>query len=90
MSGPDPAALARRCEELARDYRLGAVREWKARTGGLAIGYMPVWVPREVLHAQGVLPVGILGGGDDLEIIRGTPTTSPTSATSPGAPWSSA
>ena len=27
--------------------------------------------PRELLHAQGVLPVGILGGGDDLEIIRG-------------------
>ena len=32
---------------------------------------MPIYVPRELLHAQGVLPVGIMGGGDDLEIIRG-------------------
>src|SRR5678815_4051812 len=32
---------------------------------------MPVYIPRELLHAQGVLPVGIMGGGDDLEIIRG-------------------
>ena len=32
---------------------------------------MPVYVPRELFHAQGVLPVGIFGGGEDLEIIRG-------------------
>ena len=60
-----------RAEALYRDYRLGAVREWKERTGGLAIGFMPIYVPRELLHAQGVLPVGLMGGGDDLEIIRG-------------------
>ncbi len=71
MTAATPEALAKRCEELVRDYRLAAVREWKARTGGLAVGYMPVYVPRELLHAQGVLPVGIMGGGDDLEIIRG-------------------
>ncbi len=64
-------ALAARCEELIQDHRLGAVRSWKARTGGLAIGFMPVWAPRELLHAQGALPVGLMGAGDDLEIIRG-------------------
>jgi benzoyl-CoA reductase subunit C len=58
-------------ESLYRDLTFTAVREWKARTGSLAIGYMPVYVPRELLHAQGCLPVGVLGGGDDLEIIRG-------------------
>ena len=63
--------LLARTEALYRDYRLGSVREWKARTGGLAVGYMPIYVPRELLWAQGVLPVGIMGGGDDLEIIRG-------------------
>ena len=63
--------LVARCEELLRDYRLGAVRSWKERTGGLAIGFMPVWAPRELLHAQGALPVGLMGAGDDLEIIRG-------------------
>ncbi len=65
------AALVARAEELYRDYRLTPVREWKARTGGLAVGFMPIYVPREILTAQGVLPVGLMGGGDDLEIIRG-------------------
>jgi benzoyl-CoA reductase subunit C len=63
--------LVARAEELVRDYRLGAVREWKERTGGLAVGFMPVWAPRELLHSLGVLPVGLMGAGDDLEIIRG-------------------
>ena len=63
--------LAARAEEIYRDYRLTAVREWKKTSSGPAIGYMPIYVPRELLHAQGALPVGILGGGDDLEIIRG-------------------
>jgi benzoyl-CoA reductase subunit C len=65
------AALVARAEALYRDYRLGAVREWKARTGGLAVGYMPIYVPCELLHAQGVLPVGLMGARDDLEIIKG-------------------
>ena len=71
MSGSGPAGLAREAEALYRDYSLDSVRKFKERTGGLAIGYMPIYVPRELLHAQGALPVGILGGGEDLEIIRG-------------------
>jgi benzoyl-CoA reductase subunit C len=63
--------LLERADRLYRDWKLPSVKEWKARTGGLAVGYMPVWVPREVLHAQGVLPVGLMGAGEDLEIIRG-------------------
>ncbi|HUL73177.1 MAG TPA: benzoyl-CoA reductase subunit C [Vicinamibacterales bacterium] len=64
-------ALVARAEALYRDYRLGAVRDWKARTGGLAVGYMPIYIPCELLHAQGVLPVGLMGARDDLEIIKG-------------------
>jgi benzoyl-CoA reductase subunit C len=64
-------ALGEYARELYRDYRLSSVAKWKERTGGIAIGYMPIYVPRELLHAQGALPVAILGGGDDLEIIRG-------------------
>lgn len=71
MSENRPEEIAARAETLARDYRLQAVRDWKKETGGLAIGYMPIYVPRELLHAQGVLPVGLAGGGEDLEIIRG-------------------
>ncbi|MBI2899784.1 MAG: 2-hydroxyacyl-CoA dehydratase [Planctomycetes bacterium] len=38
------------------------VAAWKARTGGKAVGCFPVGVPEEILHAAGVLPVGITGG----------------------------
>jgi len=32
---------------------------------------MPVWAPREIVHAAGALPVGIAGAGDWLEVIKG-------------------
>ena len=65
------APVLERCERLYHDYTLGSVRDWKTATGGMAVGYMPVYVPRELLWAQGVLPVGLMGAGEDLEIIRG-------------------
>jgi benzoyl-CoA reductase subunit C len=63
--------LVARAEALVRDNTLPSVRRFKEETRGLAIGYMPVYVPREIFEAQGVLPVGIFGGGEHLEIIRG-------------------
>jgi benzoyl-CoA reductase subunit C len=60
-----------RAERIYRDVGLESVREWKRATGGLAVGYLPIWAPRELLDAQGVLPVGLMGGGEDVEIIRG-------------------
>jgi benzoyl-CoA reductase subunit C len=64
--------IVARCQALFEDLRFGAVKEWKDATPGRkAIGYMPVYVPREIVHAAGMLPVGILGGGDQLEVIQG-------------------
>jgi benzoyl-CoA reductase subunit C len=64
--------LVERAEKLAFDVELGAVRAWKAaHPGALAIGCLPVWTPRELIHACGALPVGIYGGGDRVEIIKG-------------------
>ena len=61
-----------RCTELFEDLDFKSVKEWKAAVPGRkAIGYMPVYVPRELIHAAGMLPVGILGGGDSLEVIQG-------------------
>lgn len=65
------STMVQRAEAIYRDYSLTTVREWKARTGGLAVGFMPIYVPCEILHAQGVLPVGLMGARDDLEIIKG-------------------
>jgi benzoyl-CoA reductase subunit C len=64
--------IIERCQQLFEDLDFKAVKQWKdAVPGRKAIGYMPVYVPRELIHAAGMLPVGILGGGDALEVIQG-------------------
>lgn len=68
----DLAQLVERVTHLFEDLNFQSVRDWKSEEPGRhAIGYMPIYVPRELVHAAGMLPVGILGGGDRLEIIRG-------------------
>jgi benzoyl-CoA reductase subunit C len=49
---------------------LGAIaREWKeAHPGGRAIAAYPVWAPVEVIHAAGMLPLALLGGGASVEL----------------------
>ena len=69
---PKVLQIVQRCEALFDDLHFNAVKDWKAAVPGRkAIGYMPVYVPRELIHAAGMLPVGILGGGDSLEVIQG-------------------
>ena len=64
--------IIERCLALHEDLDFTAVKEWKAaHPGAKAIGYMPVYVPRELIHAAGMLPVGVMGGGDGLEVIQG-------------------
>ena len=65
-------SVVKRCEALFEDLDFNAVKQWKsAAPGRKAIGYMPIYVPREIVHAAGMLPVGIFGGGDQLEVIQG-------------------
>ena len=74
MDSPQPEVLkiVARCEALFEDLHFNAVKAWKdGAPGRKAIGYMPVYVPREIIHAAGMLPVGILGGGDQTEVIQG-------------------
>ena len=72
-AAPDPAApILERCRGLVEDPSLGAVRRWKEEhPGALAVGYMPIYVPRPLVEAMGCLPVALFGGGEELEIIRG-------------------
>ena len=69
----DPAApILERCRRLVEDTSLEAVRLWKdEHPGGLAVGYLPIYVPRPLIEAHGCLPVALFGGGDQTEIIRG-------------------
>ncbi len=63
--------IVEECEDILNDLEFTSVREWKARTGGTVVGYLPTYVPLEVIHAAGALSVGIFGGGDKMEIIKG-------------------
>lgn len=61
-----------RAQELYEDLDFSAVRRWTAAAAHRkAAGYLPVYAPREVIRAAGMLPVGIHGGGERLEIIKG-------------------
>ena len=61
-----------RCQNIFDDLHFSAAREWKAASPGrFVVGYMPFYVPRELIHAAGGLPLGVLGGGDQLEVIHG-------------------
>ena len=64
-------AIVAKCENLYRDLSFGYVQDWKKKNNSKAIGFMPIYVPREIIHAAGMLPVGIMGAGDEIEIIRG-------------------
>ena len=65
-------AIINRCKTLAFDLQFTRSREWKEeREDRVLVGYMPIYFPREILHAVNALPVGIFGGGDQKQIIKG-------------------
>ena len=66
------AEIVARCQALFDDLNFTYAREWKAAAPGrIVVGYMPFYVPRELIHAAGGLPLGVLGGGEQLEVIQG-------------------
>ena len=71
MSTPT-SEIINRCQALFDDLNFTYAREWKAAVPGrIVVGYMPFYVPREIIHAAGGLPLGVLGGGEQLEVIQG-------------------
>ena len=66
------ADLVARANALFEDLSFTSARQWKAaEPSRKVVGYMPIYVPREIIHAAGMLPLGIVGGGDQLEVIHG-------------------
>jgi benzoyl-CoA reductase subunit C len=64
--------IVARAQALYDDLTFASAREWKqAEEGRKVIGHLPIYVPRELIHAAGMLPLGIMGGGDQLEVIHG-------------------
>jgi benzoyl-CoA reductase subunit C len=61
-----------KCKALAFDLNFKRARDWKSeKKNRVLIGYLPIYVPREIIHAAGGLPVGILGVGDRKQVIKG-------------------
>jgi benzoyl-CoA reductase subunit C len=57
--------------EQLRDWernRHDYAKAWKERTGGKVLGYFCTYVPEEILHAAGVLPVRILGSHEPQDV----------------------
>jgi len=55
--------------DICADLQFPSVRGWKqARPGAKAIACFPVYAPVELIHAAGMLPVGLSGAGDRLDI----------------------
>ena len=58
-----------KCSRLLEDLQFSTVREWKqAAANRKTIAYFPVYAPVELIHAAGMLPVGVNGAGDRLDI----------------------
>ncbi len=61
--------IIERCRARLEDTEFGSVRQWKAQhPGGKAVGCFPVYTPVEIIHAAGMLPVGLFGGGTTIEL----------------------
>ena len=61
--------LFRSCEAIVHDVEFGAVKHWKDdHPGAKVVGYFPVYAPVEIIAASEMLPVGLHGAGDRLDI----------------------
>ncbi|CAA7617160.1 Benzoyl-CoA reductase subunit C [Magnetospirillum sp. LM-5] len=66
------ADIVKRCQDMYEDLNFTYAREWKAaKAGRKVVGFLPVYAPMEMIHAAGCLPLGIFGGGDQMEVIHG-------------------
>ncbi len=61
------AELLRLTREVLGDPGYPTARAW-ARSGRGAVGCFPVYTPQEIVHALGLLPVSLHGGGENIEI----------------------
>jgi benzoyl-CoA reductase subunit C len=63
------SAIFDSCREIAQDVDFAAAKQWlQQHPGKKAIGCFPIYCPLELIHASGMLPVGIIGGGNQIEV----------------------
>ena len=63
---------AARLQQLCEDLSYSHCARWAAAHPGMPlVGYLPAYMPRELVYAAGGLAVGIWGGGIATEIVHG-------------------
>ena len=61
--------LLEHCRQLIAEPLGHAAGQWKAaHPDGRAVAVYPVWAPAELIHAAGMLPLALLGGGGAVEL----------------------
>ncbi len=63
-----PLPVVERYREIVEDREFPTVRDWKRRTGRAVAGSFPVYSPVELAYGARMLPVGLFGGGNQIEI----------------------
>ncbi len=64
--------IIEKCKEFAFDLNFTRAKEWKAEESKrILVGHMPVYFPREIVHAANGMTVGIYGTGDRKQVIKG-------------------
>ena len=57
------------CREIAQDPEFSSAKRWlEEHPGKKAIGCFPIYCPIELIHASGMLPLGVIGAGNQIEI----------------------
>ncbi len=57
------------CREIAQDTEFTVAKRWlEEHPGKKAIGCFPIHCPVELIHASGMLPLGIIGAGNQIEV----------------------
>lgn len=64
--------LLSQAQTLFEDLNFAHARRWKAENAARRIiGYLPLYIPREIVHSADMLPVGLFGAGDRMQVVRG-------------------
>jgi benzoyl-CoA reductase subunit C len=64
-----PDAILEHARDLIAQPLSQVADTWKsAHPGGRVVACYPVWAPAEVIHAAGILPISVLGGGSSVEL----------------------
>jgi benzoyl-CoA reductase subunit C len=57
------------CRDLITQPLSAVAERWKSQhPGGRVVAAYPVWAPAEIVHAAGMLPLALLGGGTSVEL----------------------